>query len=234
MLKVKSVDVAYGDVKVLHNVSLEVEEGEVVALVGANGAGKTTLLRTISGLIRPLSGSIEFEGIDTLKVPPYRLPEMGIAHVPQGRQVFAYLSVEENLELGAYLPQAKKVRKKSMEVVFDLFPVLRERRRQSAGTLSGGEQQMLAVGRALMSLPKLLMLDEPSLGLAPVLVEAVYEKIGEIKRQGIAILLIEQNLLQALSVAHRGYVLEMGRIVLEGESSELLNNRHVKEAYLGI
>lgn len=234
MLELSAVNAGYGDVRVLHDVSITVGKGEIVALLGANGAGKTTTLWTISGLVKPTSGRIEFDGQDVLRTAPHRLPELGLAHVPQGRGVFQTLNVKENLLLGAYSPRARSDRTRTMEMVFSLFPILRERHMQEARTLSGGEQQMLAIGRALMLKPKMLMLDEPSLGLAPVIVETVFSKILEIGETGVAILLVEQNLAQALSIAQRGYVLETGGIAIQGTTAELRANKYVKEAYLGL
>ncbi len=234
MLKIRNIHVAYGDLRALVDVSLEVGEGELVALVGANGAGKSTTLKTVSGILRPSAGAIEFAGEDITRLQPHRIAALGIAHVPEGRRLFPEMTVLENLEMGALRPEARKKRKQSLEWVFSLFPVLRERERQPAGTLSGGQQQMLAIGRGLMSLPRLLMLDEPSLGLAPVLVKHVFEIVREINRQGITVLLVEQNVMQVLRFCHRGYVLENGRIVLGGRGTELLNDAHVKESYLGI
>ncbi len=234
MLELTGINAAYGDVHVLYDLSLRVGEGEIVAFLGANGAGKTTTLWTISGLLKPLSGRVVFDGRDLLRLPGHRLPDLGIAHVPQGRGVFQTLNVLENLMVGAYSHRAKADRKQTLEMVFGLFPRLYERQKQEARTLSGGEQQMLAIGRALMLKPRLLMLDEPSLGLAPVVVETVFQKIVEIGQTGVAILLVEQNLAQALSVAHRGYVLETGRITLQGTTAELQGNQYVKEAYLGL
>ncbi len=234
MLEITGINAGYGDVEVLYDLSFKVGQGEIVALLGANGAGKTTTLVTISGLLKPTSGSIVFDGQKLLSLPPHRLPDLGIAHVPQGRGVFQTLNVVENLQIGAYSGRAKADRKQTMEMVFGIFPRLFERQKQEARTLSGGEQQMLAIGRALMLKPKLLMLDEPSLGLAPVVVEMVFQKIVEIGQTGVAILLVEQNLAQALSVAHRGYVLETGRITIQGTSAELQANEYVRQAYLGI
>ncbi|MHB0869875.1 MAG: ABC transporter ATP-binding protein [Chloroflexota bacterium] len=234
MLEISDINAGYGDVQVLYDLSFTVGQGEIVALLGANGAGKTTTLWAISGLVRPSSGRIRFDGEELLRMPAHRLPELGIAHVPQGRGVFQTLNVLENLQIGAYSPRSKADRRRTMGMVFELFPKLYERQKQEARTLSGGEQQMLAIGRALMLKPRLLMLDEPSLGLAPVVVEMVFKKIEEIGRTGVAILLVEQNLAQALSVAHRGYVLETGRITVQGSSAELQNNPYVKEAYLGL
>ncbi|MCL6447214.1 MAG: ABC transporter ATP-binding protein [Armatimonadetes bacterium] len=234
MLKVENIDVAYGDLQVLWDVSFTVQEGELLALLGANGAGKTTILNTISGLLRPRRGSIRFLGEEISRVPGHKLAELGIAHVPEGRRLFPEMTVKENLEMGSLSPEAKKKRKETMEWVYTLFPILKERQNQEAGTLSGGQQQMLAIGRGLMALPKLLMLDEPSLGLSPLLVSQVFEIIQDINRQEITVLLVEQNVMHVLKMCSRAYVLENGRLVLQGSGPELLNNQHVKEAYLGI
>jgi len=234
MLEVSNLRAGYGDIEVLHDISFAVNPGEIVALLGANGAGKTTTLWTISGLVRPTAGKILFNGSDLLSMPAHRLPELGIAHVPQGRGVFQTLNVQDNLLIGAYCKRAKSERQETMEMVFTLFPRLAERRKQEARTLSGGEQQMLAIGRALMLRPSLLMLDEPSLGLAPVIVESLFQKIAEIGQTGVGILLVEQNLAQALSIAHRGYVLETGRIAIDGTAERLRADPYVKEAYLGL
>ena len=234
MLEVKGLDVSYGDVPALREVSMTVGAGESVSALGANGAGKSTLLRAISGLLRPRQGTIELDGTRLDRLPAYEIAALGIAHVPEGRRVLPDMSVEENLELGAYLPKPKARRKETLGWIYEIFPRLAERRRQRAGTLSGGEQQMLAVGRGLMLRPRLLMLDEPSLGLAPIVVDMTFEKIAEVRRQGIAILLVEQNVQRALGLTDRGYVLEQGRIVLQGTSRELLENPHVKVAYLGM
>lgn len=234
MLEIRDLVCGYGDMTVLSGVSLEVKEGETVALVGSNGAGKTALLRAISGLIPLKAGEIRFKGQDISRIPAHRLPDLGIAHVPQGRGILARLTVWENLVLGAHAPRAVKHRAENLEKMMELFPILRERRSQNAGTLSGGEQQMLAVARALMLEPELMILDEPSLGLAPIVVETVFGIIDDISRRGVAILLIEQNLVEALKVAGRGYVLETGRIALTGRSEELLASPAVREAYLGV
>ncbi len=233
-LEIINVDVCYGDIQVLWDVSLKVEKNQIVSIVGANGAGKTTLIKTISGLLNPISGRISFfeRRIDVL--PAYDVVNLGIVQVPEGRKVFPYMTVLENLELGAYTPKARKMKKETLEVIFGLFPILRNKRAQRAGTLSGGEQQMLAIARGLMARPKLLMLDEPSLGLAPKLVKQVFEVIKQINKEEITVLLVEQNVFHSLSIADRGYVLENGRAVLEGKGEELLNNKHVKKAYLGI
>jgi branched-chain amino acid transport system ATP-binding protein len=234
VLEVQGLDVAYGEVPALREVSMTVGEGESVSVLGANGAGKSTLLRSISGLLRPRRGTIALDGNRLDRLPAYDIAALGIAHVPEGRRVLPDMTVEENLELGAYLPRPKARRKETLAWIYQIFPRLAERRRQRAGTLSGGEQQMLAVGRGLMLLPRILMLDEPSLGLAPIVVDATFEKIAEVRRQGIAILLVEQNVQRALALTDRGYVLEQGRVVLQGTSRELLENPHVKVAYLGL
>ncbi len=234
MLEVRDLDAAYGEVMVLRGVGLSVDRGESVAVIGANGAGKSTLLRAISSLLRPRGGAIFFDGRRVDHLPPYEVAALGIAHVPEGRRVLPDMTVQENLELGAYLPGPKARRRESLAWVYGIFPRLAERRRQRAGTLSGGEQQMLAIGRGLMLRPRLLMLDEPSLGLAPLVVEVTFQKIAEVRKEGIAILLVEQNVQRALGLADRGYVLEGGRVVLQGPSQTLLENPHVKVAYLGL
>jgi branched-chain amino acid transport system ATP-binding protein len=228
------VSASYGSVPAVGNVSIEVGEGEAVGLLGANGAGKSTTLRAISGLVRLTSGTISFLGMDIASLPPYKITELGIAHVPEGRQVFPEMTVQENLEIGAYVPRAKAERSRSLDLVFSIFPVLAERRRQLAGTMSGGEQQMLAVGRGLMLKPRLLMLDEPSLGLAPVVTDVTFEKIQEIHAMGTAILLVEQNVSRALTLVQRAYVLESGKVIMHGSSAELANNKQVQAAYLGM
>jgi branched-chain amino acid transport system ATP-binding protein len=234
VLELSKVSASYGSVPAISDVSIAVGEGEAVGLLGANGAGKSSTLRAISGLLKLSSGAARFAGTDLAAMPAYRIPELGIAHVPEGRQVFPEMTVEENLEIGAYVPKAKAARAQTMELVYGIFPRLAERRRQLAGTMSGGEQQMLAVGRGLMLKPRLLMLDEPSLGLAPVMTDVTFEKIGEIHRMGTAILLVEQNVSRALSLVTRAYVLESGRIIMHGTSAELAGNRQVQAAYLGI
>jgi branched-chain amino acid transport system ATP-binding protein len=234
LLAVDNLRIRYGAIEALKGVSLALEEGEIVTVLGANGAGKSTLLRAISGLIPPLGGEIRFRGALLERVPAYDIVLRGVSHAPEGRKVFATLSVEENLNLGAF--SRRKLRQdveEARERVFTLFPVLKERRRQLAGTLSGGEQQMLAIGRALMSTPRLLLLDEPSLGLAPILVNLIFEIIRQINSQGVAVLLVEQNARQALALAGRGYVLETGRISAHGSSEELRSDRRIQEAYLG-
>ena len=234
LLELRSVDVSYGDLPALRGVSLTVEAGEILSVVGANGAGKTTMLRTISGLMRPRAGEILLENVRTDRLPCHVVVERGVVQVPEGRKIFPSLTVLENLELGSYTARAKAQRAKSLERVLTLFPILGERRRQAAGTLSGGQQQMLAIGRALMALPRILMLDEPSLGLAPLIVQEIFGIIAEINRAGTTVLLVEQNTRQALALAQRGYVLENGRVVLAGTGQELLGNEHVRRAYLGL
>ena len=234
MLALSGVTASYGAVNAIADVSIAVGDGEAVALLGANGAGKSTTLRAISGLMRLRAGTITFGGVDIASLPPYKITELGIAHVPEGRQVFPEMTVKENLEMGAYVRAAKAERSRTLDVVFGLFPVLAERRGQLAGTLSGGEQQMLAVGRGLMLKPRLLMLDEPSLGLAPVVADVTFDKIQEIHAMGMAILLVEQNVSRALSLVQRAYVLESGKVVMHGPSAELTNNKQVRTAYLGI
>lgn len=233
MLKVENLHVYYDAIHAIKGVSLEVVQGEIVTLIGANGAGKTSILRTISGLEKAKEGKIEYLGRSIASQPAHDIVKMGISQVPEGRRVFTNMSVTENLELGAYLSKDKKAKLASMKRVFEHFPRLYERRTQIAGTLSGGEQQMLAMGRALMSKPKLMMLDEPSMGLAPILVRQIFSIIKEIHKEGTTILLIEQNAHMALSIAHRGYVLETGKIVMQGSAQELLASEEIKNAYLG-
>ncbi len=234
MLKINGINVFYGDLQVLWDVAFEVKEKEILVLVGANGAGKTTTLKTISSLLKPASGTIEFDGIRLDKLPPNKIIEQGIVHVPEGRRLFPEMSVEENLIMGSLYGEAKSKRNDTMAYVYSLFPRLLERRKQTAGTLSGGEQQMLAVGRGLMSRPKLMMFDEPSLGLAPILVQDIFNLIKKINKEGVTILLVEQNVTQTLAMCDRAYVLENGRNVLEGTGQELMDNDHVREVYLGI
>jgi branched-chain amino acid transport system ATP-binding protein len=234
MLQLSSVSAAYGNVPAIRDISIDVGEGEAVGLLGTNGAGKSTTLRAISGLVKLTAGRIAFLGQDLVSIPPYRVTELGIAHVPEGRQVFPEMSVNENLEIGSYAPRAKAERARSLELVYGIFPRLAERRRQLAGTLSGGEQQMLAVGRGMMLKPRLLMLDEPSLGLAPVMCDVTFEKISEIHKMGTALLLVEQNVSRALGLVQRAYVLEGGKVIMHGTSTELANNKQVQAAYLGI
>ena len=232
ILKVENINVYYGAIHAIKGVSFHVDEGEIVTLIGANGAGKSTTLQTISGLLRSRTGSIEFCGEDISKLPPHKIVEKGLAQVPEGRRIFLQMSVQENLDMGAY-PQSGAGVGEDIERVFEQFPRLKERRRQIAGTLSGGEQQMLAIGRALMSRPKLLMLDEPSMGLAPILVEQIFEIIQSLHKSGTTILLVEQNAQMALSVADRAYVMETGAISLSGTGRELAESDQVKKAYLG-
>lgn len=234
ILKIENIDVFYDDLQVIWSVSFEVNRGEIVALLGANGAGKSTILNTVSGLLTPARGSITFEDQRLDQVAAHKVIEHGIVQVPEGRRLFPEMTVLENLIMGSLTPKAKAKRKDTMEWVFGLFPRLREREKQMAGTLSGGEQQMLAVGRGLMSLPKLIMFDEPSLGLAPILVAEIFNIIERIQQEGVTVLVVEQNTKHTLAICHRGYVLENGRVVLGGTGQELLENEHVKQAYLGI
>ena len=233
MLTVENLNVYYGMIHALKNVSFHVDEGEIVALIGANGAGKTTTLQTVSGMLQAKSGSVHFENQDITKMPSHRIVQLGISHVPEGRRMFANLTVYENLRMGAYTRKDKKEIEESLARVYERFPRLKERTRQLAGTLSGGEQQMLAMGRALMSNPRLLLLDEPSMGLSPLLVSEIFDIIESISKQGVTILLVEQNAKKALSIADRGYVLETGNIVMEDSAQALLNNEDIKKAYLG-
>ncbi len=234
MLTLNEVNVFHGRIQALWDVSLRVEEGEIVAVIGANGAGKSTILNTICGIVSPASGTVTFIGTDITKMTPWQIVELGISHVPEGRRLFQEMSVRENLELGAYNRQAWKSRNETVEQIYQLFPILKERAEQSPTTLSGGEQQMLVIGRGLMSRPKLCMLDEPSYGLAPITMTNVFETIQALREQGTAILLVEQNTQRALEIADRAYVLESGRVVLEGRAKELLQNDHVRKAYLGL
>lgn len=231
MLKVENIDVYYGAIHAVKNVSFEVGDGEIVALIGANGAGKSTILKTVSGLMHPRSGSIHFMGQDISHASAYKLVQQGLAHVPEGRRIFLQMTVQENLEMGAYTQ--KELSREDLDMVYQQFPRLKERRKQIAGTLSGGEQQMLAMGRALMSHPKLMMLDEPSMGLAPILVEQIFDIIKELHKAGTTILLVEQNASMALEVADRAYVLETGRIAMSGTGAELASSDDIKKAYLG-
>jgi len=234
MLEVKNVSTYYGETQILFDVSMKVEQGEIVALIGSNGAGKTTLLKTIAGLVKPRYGAIELNGVRIDKLMPNKIVKMGLALVPEGRQLFPYLTVLENLLVGATAVRSRVDINKMLKRVFDLFPILEERKNQLAHTLSGGEQQMLAIGRALMSDPAILLLDEPSLGLGPIVVQTVFSAIKEINRGGVTIMLSEQNAIEALKMSHRGYVLESGRIVTEGESGRLLSNEQLKKAYFGL
>lgn len=233
MLKIEDINVFYGKIHAIHNLSFHVNEGEIVTLIGANGAGKTTILKTISRILTPSSGLVKFRDENVLKLPSHQIIDMGMAHVPEGRRVFSRMSVYENLEMGAYIRKDKREIQEDFEMVFKRFPRLKERMKQSAGTLSGGEQQMLAMGRALMSRPKILLMDEPSMGLAPILVDEIFDIITSLNKTGTTILLVEQNAHKALKIANRGYVLETGKIIAEGTASELFENKAVKEAYLG-
>lgn len=233
MLEVKDLEVYYGMIQAIKGISFEVNKGEVIALIGANGAGKTTTLHTITGLLSPKKGSVMFEGKDITKIPAHKIVSMGMAHVPEGRRVFADLSVYENLKLGAYTRKDKENLNKDFESIYERFPRLAERKNQSAGTLSGGEQQMLAMGRALMSKPSIILMDEPSMGLSPILVNEIFDIIESISKSGTTVLLVEQNAKKALSIADRAYVLETGKIVTSGKASELLENDSIKKAYLG-
>ncbi len=233
MLEVKDLKVSYGVINAIKGVSFEVNEGEVIALIGANGAGKTTILHTITGLLPAKEGSITFEGCDLLKTPAHKIVAMGMAHVPEGRRIFQHLSVYENLKLGAFVRNDKENINKTLEKIYESFPRLKERKNQVAGTLSGGEQQMLAMGRALMSNPKIILMDEPSMGLSPLLVSEIFNIIEDIKKSGTTVLLVEQNAKKALNIADRAYVLETGKIVLSGDAKELASSEQVKKAYLG-
>ncbi len=233
MLSIENLEVSYGMIRAIKGISFEVNQGEIVTLIGANGAGKTTILHTITGLVAAKAGSIQFEGKELTKTPPHKIVAMGMAHVPEGRRVFSQLSVAKNLQLGAYIRKDKDGIQKDLEMVYSRFPRLEERKNQIAGTLSGGEQQMLAMGRALMSHPKIILMDEPSMGLSPILVSEIFDIIKSINETGTTVLLVEQNAKKALSIAHRGYVLETGKIVLSGPAQELMNNDSIKKAYLG-
>ncbi|MFH1118116.1 MAG: ABC transporter ATP-binding protein [Pseudomonadota bacterium] len=234
MLQVDKIDVFYGDLQVLWDVSFHVKAGEIVVLLGANGAGKSTTIKTVSSLLKPAKGTVTFEGTRLDALPSHKIIERGVAHIPEGRRLFPEMTVEENLMVGSLRGEARSKRSETIEWVYELFPRLRERYRQPAGTLSGGEQQMAAIGRGLMSLPKLLMFDEPSLGLAPILVANIFDIVERINKQGMTVLLVEQNVKHTLSMCDRAYVLENGRIALSGTGEEFLNNDHVKQAYLGI
>jgi branched-chain amino acid transport system ATP-binding protein len=233
MLAMKSIDAGYGTFQALFGVSLDVRAGEAVGVIGPNGAGKTTLMRVISGLIRPRAGMITMEGVDILKTPEHRIVSLGIAHVPENRRLFPRLSVTDNLKMGAFMPEARARYAERLDFVFDLFPRMKERRNQLAGTMSGGEQQMCAIGRALMSDPKLLLLDEPSAGLAPVVVQQVFELVKRIRASGLTVLIVEQNVQQVLRVVDRAYLLEAGTIRVSGKADEMLSNDTVRQAYLG-
>ena len=233
MLEIKDIEVFYGVIQAIKGISFEVNEGEVIALIGANGAGKTTILHTITGLLSPKKGSVIFEGKDITKVPAHKIVSLGMAHVPEGRRVFAELSVYQNLKMGAYTRKDKAEIAQTLEMVYKRFPRLEERKNQLAGTLSGGEQQMLAMGRALMSHPKIIVMDEPSMGLSPILVNEIFDIIQEVSAGGTTVLLVEQNAKKALSIADRAYVLETGKIVLDGDAKELMNDDSINKAYLG-
>ncbi len=233
MLEVKNLHVKYGNIEAIHGIDIKVKKGEIVTILGANGAGKSTTLMTISGLIKPSEGTIIFDGVDITKTPADQIVQMGISQVPEGRRLFSTLTVEENLDMGAFTVKDKKVIERNKEWSYSLFPRLKERRKQLAGTLSGGEQQMLAIARGLMSNPRLLLMDEPSLGLAPLLVKSIFETIKRINETGLTVLLVEQNAKAALKLATRGYVMEVGNIVLEDSASNLLANPQIKKAYLG-
>ena len=233
MLSVNNLQVHYGMIQAIKDVSFDVNEGEVIALIGANGAGKTTILHTISGLLQPTRGNVMFEGKDITKVPAHKIVSLGMAHVPEGRRVFAQLSVLENLKLGAYTRKDKTEMEETLKMIYQRFPRLEERKNQVAGTLSGGEQQMLAMGRALMSHPKIILMDEPSMGLSPIFVEEVFKIIRDISAEGTTVLLVEQNAKKALTIADRAYVLETGNIILQGDAKKLMNDESVKKAYLG-
>ena len=233
MLSVNNLQVHYGMIQAIKDVSFEVNEGEVIALIGANGAGKTTILHTVSGLLQPTKGSVIFEGQDITKVPAHKIVSLGMAHVPEGRRVFAQLTVLENLKLGAYTRKDKNEMEETLKMIYKRFPRLEERKNQIAGTLSGGEQQMLAMGRALMSHPKIILMDEPSMGLSPIFVEEVFKIIRDISAEGVTVLLVEQNAKKALNITDRAYVLETGNIILQGDAKKLMNDESVKKAYLG-
>jgi branched-chain amino acid transport system ATP-binding protein len=233
LLDVKDIHVFYGSIEAVKGMSFHVNRGEIVCLIGANGAGKTTTLRTVSGLLRPREGAIFYEGQRIDLVPAHDIVGLGVAQSPEGRRIFPRMSVRENLDMGAFIRRDAAAQREDLDRIMELFPILKERARQAAGTLSGGEQQMLAMGRALMARPKLLLLDEPSMGLAPIVVQTIFDTIGDINSQGTTVLLVEQNAAQALSLAHRGYVIETGKIVLEDEASALLQSEQVRKAYLG-
>ena len=234
MLEINNIDVFYGDAQALWDVSFTVKGGEIVTLLGANGAGKSTTLRTISGLLKPKKGTVSLSGVRLDRIEPYQIILHGLSHVPEGRRLFPNMTVWENLSVGAYIPPAWKDRSAALEEMMEIFPILKERRDQLAGTLSGGEQQMCAIARAMVSRPKVLLLDEPSLGLAPVIVEKIFEVAQQINRKGVTVLLVEQNAHIALQIAHRGYVIETGRVVIEGEANRLIQDDYIKQAYLGL
>lgn len=233
MLRVKDINVFYGKIHAIKDLSFDVKQGEIVTLIGANGAGKTTILKTISKILTPVSGLVKFNNENISKIPAHQIIDMGMAHVPEGRRVFSKMTVLENLQMGAYIRKDEREIREDLEMVFTRFPRLKERSKQVSGTLSGGEQQMLAIGRAIMSRPKLILMDEPSMGLAPILVDEIFDIITSINKAGTTILLVEQNANRALQIAHRGYVLETGKIIMQGTTKELLNDEKVKKAYLG-
>jgi len=234
LLDIKSIDIYYGDVQVVYGVSLHIDESEIISIIGANGAGKSTILKCISGLINTKSGEMYFNNKPIQNIPPEQVVDKGIVQIPEGRRLFTLMTVEENLEVGAFNREADKVKEETLKEVYNLLPRLEERKKQLAITLSGGEQQMLAIGRGLMSKPKLLMLDEPSLGLAPILIRDIFETIKKISEQGVTVLLVEQDVRHSLSMSDRGYVLEHGRIAMEGSGQDLLENPHIRDAYLGV
>lgn len=234
LLDIKSIDIYYGDVQVVYGVSLHIDESEIISIIGANGAGKSTILKCISGLINTKSGEMYFNNEPIQNIPPEQVVDKGIVQIPEGRRLFTLMTVEENLEVGAFNREADKVKEETLKEVYNLLPRLEERKKQLAITLSGGEQQMLAIGRGLMSKPKLLMLDEPSLGLAPILIRDIFETIKKISEQGVTVLLVEQDVRHSLSMSDRGYVLEHGRIAMEGSGQDLLENPHIRDAYLGV
>ena len=234
LLELTEIHAGYGDFQALFDISLEVRAGEIVTLIGANGAGKTTTLRVISGAVRALSGTVRFDGHDVTGLPAHAMPERGISHVPEGRQLFPFMTVEENLDLGAYNPRSRSRARETLDEMLQLFPRLQERRRQLAGTLSGGEQQMVAIARGLMAAPRLLLLDEPSLGLSPKVTEEVFGRVQDIRKRGVTVLIVEQNVVDALSIADRGYVVENGRVVMQGDAKDLLRDEKIRAAYLGL
>jgi branched-chain amino acid transport system ATP-binding protein len=234
LLELTAIRAGYGDFQALFDISLEVGAGEIVTLIGANGAGKTTTLRVISGAVRATSGTVRFDGHDVTGLPAHAMPERGISHVPEGRQLFPFMTVEENLDLGAYNPRSRSRARETLDEMLQLFPRLQERRRQLAGTLSGGEQQMVAIARGLMAAPRLVLLDEPSLGLSPKVTEEVFGRVQDIRKRGVTVLIVEQNVVDALSIADRGYVVENGRVVMQGDAKDLLRDEKIRAAYLGL
>jgi branched-chain amino acid transport system ATP-binding protein len=234
LLELTAIRAGYGDFQALFDISLEVRAGEIVTLIGANGAGKTTTLRVTSGAVRATSGTVRFDGHDVTGLPAHAMPERGISHVPEGRQLFPFMTVEENLDLGAYNPRSRARARETLDEMLQLFPRLQERRRQLAGTLAGGEQQMVAIARGLMAAPRLVLLDEPSLGLSPKVTEEVFGRIQDIRKRGVTVLIVEQNVVDALSIADRGYVVENGRVVMQGDAKDLLRDEKIRAAYLGL